>query len=285
MLADLLPQGLKDLLGPDLVFWIGYVSNGKHLGWYASVQYTIEALLLGAAVALVCGVIAAALRNSAPAPFSWLAAGYINIVRGVPDVLFFLFFPIAFEQGLEWVISLQVCTPETLALNAGKWPPCDAANLSLNTFQYLLLAGVSLGIVYGAFAANFIAGALRAVPKGQLDAARAYGMSNMQVIWKIQIRQMWIYAMPGLSNVWQSLVKSTSLLSLLQIFDFVAWAQRLGASNFSKAAGLVHDDWRWRYYLVLLVFYILLTFVSEKVFGAINRRVRRGLPLADQNLA
>ena len=285
MLVDLLPQGFKNLLGPDVVFWIGYISNGKHVGWYASVQYTLEALLLGAAVALLLGVVAAAVRNSAPAPFSWLAAGYINIVRGVPDVLFFLFFPLAFEQGLEWVLSFQVCTPDTLALNVGKWPPCPAANLSFNTLQYLILAGVSLGIVYGAFAANVIAGALKAVPKGQLEAARAYGMTGFQVIWKIQIRQMWIYAMPGLSNVWQSLVKSTSLLSLLQIFDFVAWAQRLGASNFSKAAGLVHDDWRWRYYLVLLVFYILLTFLSEKVFAALNRRVRRGLPLADQNLA
>jgi len=74
------------------------------------------------------------------------------------------------------------------------------------------------------------------------------------------------------------------LLSLLQIMDFVTWAQRLGASNFSKAAGLVHDDWRWRYYLVLLVFYILVTYVSEKIFDVLNARVRRGMPVAEQNL-
>jgi polar amino acid transport system permease protein len=82
-----------------------------------------------------------------------------------------------------------------------------------------------------------------------------------------------------------SLVKATSLLSLLQILDFVTWAKRLGAGNYSTAAGLVHEDWRWRYYLVLLVFYILVTFISEKIFAVINRRVRRGMPLADQNLA
>jgi len=80
-----------------------------------------------------------------------------------------------------------------------------------------------------------------------------------------------------------SLVKATSLLSLLQILDFVTWAQRLGAANFSTAVGLVHNDWRWRYYFVLLVFYILVTFLSEKVFALINRYVRRGMPLADQN--
>ena len=284
MLVGWLPQGLQDLLGPDVVFWIGYLTNGKHLGWYASVQYTLAAMVFGALVALVLGLIAAAVRNSGPLPLQWLAAGYINIVRGVPDVLFFLFFPLAFEQGLEWLLSFQVCTPQTLALNTGQWPPSDAANISFDKTQYLILACISLGIVYGAFVANVIAGALRAVPAGQLEAARAYGMTRMQVLRYIHIRQMWVYAMPGLSNVWMSLIKATSLLSLLQIMDFVTWAQRLGASNFSKAAGLVHDDWRWRYYLVLLGFYILVTYLSEKVFAVLNRRVRRGMPLAEQNL-
>jgi len=284
VLVDYLPQALKDVLGPDALYWIGYLTNGKHLGWYASVQYTLEAMVFGALVALFLGLIAATLRNSGPLPLRWLAAGYINIVRGVPDVLFFLFFPIAFEQGLEWIYSTQVCTPETLALNTGQWPPCDAANLSFSKTEYLILACISLGIVYGAFVANVIAGALRAVPLGQLEAARAYGMTRMQVLSRVHVRQMWVYAMPGLSNVWMSLVKATSLLSLLQIMDFVTWAQRLGASNFSKAAGLVHDDWRWRYYLVLLVFYILVTYVSEKIFNVLNARVRRGMPVAEQNL-
>lgn len=285
MLVDILPQGLKDALGPDVTFWLGYLTNGKHLTWYASVQFTLEAMVFGALVALLLGLLAAAIRNSGPLPLQWLAAGYINIVRGVPDVLFFLFFPIAFEQGVEWVWSFQVCTPESLAAQTAPWPPCTAANWSVTTFQYLILACVSLGIVYGAFVANVIYGALRAVPKGQLEAARAYGMSRMQVITKVQIRQMWVYALPGLSNVWMSLVKATSLLSLLQILDFVTWAQRLGAANFSRAAGLVHDDWRWKYYFVLLVFYILVTFVSEKIFAILNARVRRGMPLADQNVA
>ncbi|MGN6157456.1 MAG: ABC transporter permease subunit [Devosia sp.] len=283
MLVDVLPQGLKDLVGPNVVFWIGYLTNGKHLAWYESVQYTLAAMVFGALIALVLGLLAAAVRHSAPLPFRLLAAAYTNIVRGVPDVLFFLFFPLAFEQFVEWIWSFQVCTPESIAAQTAPWPPCPAANWSVTTFQYLILACVSLGIVYGAFAANVITGALKAVPKGQLEAARAYGLSNMQVITRIHIRQMWVYAMPGLANVWMSLVKATSLLSLLQILDFVTWAQRLGAANFSTAVGLVHNDWRWRYYFVLLVFYILVTFLSEKVFALINRYVRRGMPLADQN--
>jgi polar amino acid transport system permease protein len=243
------------------------------------VQFTLFAAVFGGLVALILGLAAAAVRNSAPWPFRVLAAGYINIVRGVPDVLFFLFFPLAFEQTVEWLWASQVCTPETLALNTGQWPPCDAANWRLSTAEYLVMASVSLGIVYGAFTANVIAGALRAVPQGQLEAARAYGMSKMQVLFRIHIRQMWIYALPGLSNVWLLLIKATSLLSLLQIVDFVTWAQRLGAANFSRVAGLVHPDWRWQHYLVLLVFYIFVTWISEKVFGAVTRRVQRGMPI------
>jgi polar amino acid transport system permease protein len=284
-MLEQMQQWLQGSFGSDAAFWFGHLTNGKHLGWYASLQYTIAAALLGGAVALLLGLIAAAVRNGAPAPLRWLAAGYINVVRGVPDVLFFLFFPLAFEQGIEWAVATQVCTPETLSLNAGQWPPCDAANWRLGTPEHLVLAGVSLGIVYGAFVANVIAGALRSVPAGQLEAARAYGMSRLEVLRRVHLRQMWVYALPGLSNVWLNLIKATSLLSLLQIMDIVAWAQRLGAANFSRSAGLVHDDWRWRYYLMLLVFYIVVTFVSEKAFAAIDTRIRRGMPFAGRDVA
>lgn len=156
-------------------------------------------------------------------------------------------------------------------------PRCPEANWFLGTGEYLLLASVSLGIVYGAFTANVISGALNSVPAGQLEAARAFGMSRWQVLWRVHIRQMWVYALPGLSNVWMLLIKATSLLSLLQIADIVLWADRLGAPNFLPAVGLVHDDWRWRYYLVLFVFYILVTLISEKAFGAIMARAGRGI--------
>jgi len=278
-MLDLLPEWMKDGIGDDLLFWLGYFTNGKHLAWYASVQFTLTAAVLGAAFALLFGLLGAALKNSAFAPARLIGSGYTNIVRGVPDVLFFLFFPLAFEQAVELIRAQAVCSPVELAAGI-RWPPCDAANWYLDTFQYLLLACVSLGIVYGAFAANVIHGAMRSVPQGQLEAARAFGMSPLQVTWRVHIRQMWVYALPGLSNCWLLLVKSTSLLSLLQIADIVLWADRLGAPNFTRSAGLVHPDWRWYYYLVLLIFYILLTFLSEKAFAALTRWAGRGMAVA-----
>jgi polar amino acid transport system permease protein len=280
-MLELLPEWMKDGIGDDLLFWLGYFTNGKHLAWYASVQYTLLAAVLGAAFALLFGLAGATLKNSRWLPLRLVGSGYTNMVRGVPDVLFFLFFPLAFEQLVELIRAQAVCTPETLADNAGRWPPCDAANWYLGTNEYLLLACVSLGIVYGAFTANVIHGAMRSVPRGQLEAARAFGLSAAQVLWRIHIRQMWIYALPGLSNCWMLLIKSTALLSLLQIADIVLWAERLGVPNYTRTAGLVHPDWRWQYYLVLLVFYILLTFASEKVFAALTRWAARGMAVAN----
>lgn len=261
----------------DIAFWLSYLTNGKHLTWYASFQFTIFAALMGGALAVVFGLAGATMRNSRFLPLRLVGNLYSSIVRGVPDVLFFLFFPLAFEQGVEWLVATQVCSPEMIAAQTAAWPPCKEANWLLGTPEYLMLASVSLGIVYGAFASNVIHGALRAVPAGQLEAARAYGMSNRQVLWHIHVRQMWVYALPGLSNVWMLIIKATSLLSLLQIADIVLWADRLGAPNFLPAVGLVHEDWRWRYYLVLFVFYILVTWLSERAFEAITRRAGRGI--------
>lgn len=268
-------------LGEDFAFWFDYLTNGKHQSWYASFRFTIIAAVVGALLALLFGLLGATAKASRFAPLRAIGTIYIGMVRGIPDVLFFLFFPLAFEQAVEWVWAMQICTPEMIAATQANWPPCREANWLLSTNEYLALACVSLGIIYGAFTANVIHGAMRAVPKGQLEAARAYGMSNFQVLTRLHIRQMWVYALPGLSNVWMLLVKATSLLSLLQITDIVWWAGQLGSPNFLPQAGLVHGDWRWAYFTALFVFYILVTLVSERAFRSLTNWARRGMPVED----
>lgn len=265
--------------GETWAFRFDYLTNGKHLAWYASVRFTLIAAFLGAAIAIFFGVIgAAALRSNFP-PLRWIGKIYTTLVRGIPDVLFFLFFPLAFEQIVEYVFAQQRCSAAELQAATG-WPPCDAAQWFLSSTHYLLLACMSLGILYGAFAANVINGAMNAVPRGQIEAARAYGFSQRQIFFRFQVRQMWVYALPGLSNVWMLLLKATAFLSLLQIADIVLWADRLGAPNYFPRVGLVHPDWRWRYYLVLFVFYIIMTMISERIFEWLTRKASRGMALA-----
>ena len=274
---------VTEWFGEDVGSSLAYLTNGKHLAWYASVQYTLIAAVGSAAIAIVFGLLGAWLKQSKVFILRVIGGGYTNIVRGVPDVLFIIFFPLAFEQGVEYFLAQSLCSVEVLA-SSTTWPPCTEAQWYLSTPEYLILACVSLGIVYGSFVANVIHGAMQAVPKGQLEAASAYGFSQSQVFWYFHVRQMWIYALPGLSNVWMLILKATSYLSLLQIADIVLWAGRLGASNYNPMVGLVHGDWRWKYYLVLFVFFILLTWLSEKFFAMLQAKASKGMPEMEASL-
>jgi polar amino acid transport system permease protein len=89
------------------------------------------------------------------------------------------------------------------------------------------------------------------------------------------VPQMWTYALPGLGNLWMILIKATPLLFLLGVQDIVYWARELGGSK-TQAFDYPHPDWRLYYFLGLLVFYLVFTSLSERVFARISRRLSRG---------
>ena len=92
---------------------------------------------------------------------------------------------------------------------------------------------------------------------------------------RILVPQMWIYALPGLSNLWMILIKATPLLFLLGVEDIVYWARELGGSK-TSAYAYPHPDWRLWYFLALLVFYLVMTKLSEIVLGRLTRRLSHG---------
>ena len=124
------------------------------------------------------------------------------------------------------------------------------------------LAVFTFGIVFGAFAANVLYGAMRAVPRAQIETAEAYGMSHRQAFRRVLVPQMWLYALPGLSNLWMILIKATPLLFLLGVEDIVYWARELGGMK-TQAFAYPHPDWRVWYFVALLVFYLGMTWVSQ----------------------
>ena len=137
------------------------------------------------------------------------------------------------------------------------------------------LAVFTYAIVFGAFCGNVLYGAMRAVPHAQLETGAAYGMSRAQVFWRILVPQMWIYALPGLGNIWLILIKATPLLFLLGIQDIVYWARELGGSR-NSVYQYPHPDWRFWYFLALLVFYLCLTRVSEIGLARLTGHLSRG---------
>ena len=260
-----------------------YLTNGKHVAFYASFGTVLLLLAVTAPVALLFGFGGAVASRSQTAPLRWVGKGYTSMVRGVPDIAFFLFVPIALDQGLEWLRHHARCPDWAEPIRRGNdFVVCAEAKLPLSTASAWVhdtygfaTAAFAFAIVFGAFAANVLSGAMQAVPRAQIETAEAYGMSHRQAFWRILVPQMWVYALPGLSNLWQILVKATPLLFLLGVEDVVYWARELGGAKTSLFE-YPHPDWRLWYFLFLLVFYLALTQLSETVFARLSRRLSIG---------
>lgn len=247
------------------------MTTGKHMSLYLSVFVVLALLGITAPAALAFGFGGAVAARSRIAPVSWLGKAYIAIVRGVPDIAFFLFFVIALDQFFEWIRHQVKCPGWEEAIRRGNdFIVCPPAKLPLSTSPQwvhetygFFLAVLTFAIVFGAFSANVLFGAMRAVPRAQLETAEAYGMSRRQTFWRILVPQMWVYALPGLSNLWMVLIKATPLLFLLGVEDIVYWARELGGTANPRFTSYPHGDWRMWYFLALLVFYLGFTRISE----------------------
>lgn len=268
----------------DLMWFACYLTTGKHLSFYASFGTVLLLLAVTAPAALLLGFGGAMAARARVAPLAWIGKAYIAVVRGVPDIAFFLFFVIALDQGFEYLRHRVKCPDWDQPIRQGSdFIVCQAAKLPLsNSPQWVheaygfLLAVITFAIVFGAFAANVLFGAMRAVPRAQMETAEAYGMTHRQAFWRVLVPQMWVYALPGLSNLWMVLIKASPLLFLLGVEDIVYWARDLGGTKTPQFTDYPHGDWRMWYFLFLLVFYLAFTKVSEIVLDRMMRRLTHG---------
>lgn len=268
----------------NLQWFACYLTTPKHAMMYVSFGTVLLLLAITAPAALLFGFGGAIAARSAFPPLAWFGKGYIAIVRGVPDIAFFLFFVIALDQAFEYLRHRVKCPDWTEPVRQGNdFIVCSAAKLPLSTSPQWVheaygfsLAVLTFAIVYGAFTANVLYGAMRAVPRGQLETGEAYGMTQRQTFWRILVPQMWVFALPGLSNLWMILIKATPLLFLLGVEDIVYWAREMGGTANPRFTDYPHGDWRMWYFLALLIFYLAFTKLSEFVLERIMQRLSHG---------
>ena len=265
-------------------WWACYLTTPKHMNLYTSIFVVFGLLALTVPMILAFGFGGALARRSNYRALRWFGTIYTSMVRGVPDIVFFLFVPIAFDQGFEYLRHLWTCPDWSEPVRQGNdFVVCAQAKLPLSTADQwvhetygFFLAAFAFAIVFGAFAANILFGAMKNVPKGQMEAASAMGLSQNQAFRLVLLPQMWIYALPGLSNLWQILVKATPLLFLLGVEDIVYWARELGGAKTSRFSDYPHGDWRLGYFIFLLFFYLFVTWMSEKAFKRLQDYFSRG---------
>jgi histidine transport system permease protein len=213
---------------------------------------TIQLALLSLVLAFVVGLIGAAAKLSRNPWFTVPATVYTTLIRGVPDLVLMLLLFYSFQDLLNRI---------TDALNQQQF--------DIDPFA----AGICvLGFIYGAYFTETFRGAVLAVPSGQLEAGAAYGLTSRQVFKRILFPQMMRFALPGISNNWQVILKATALVSIIGLHDVVKAAQDAITGTSSK--GAYHAFF---FLTVTGVIYLLLTSLSNLAFLALEHRYALGV--------
>ncbi|WP_119460726.1 ABC transporter permease [Rhodospirillaceae bacterium SYSU D60014] len=221
-------------------------------GWmlWDGLQITILVGICSMAVALLLGLIGAWGKLSKSKIAQGLAGTYTTVIRGIPELL---------------LILIVYYGAPTLIQNIAARFGHDVI-IDVNPF----LAGfITLGFIYGAFTTEVFRGAFLAIPSGQIEAARAIGMSRTLAFRRVILPQVWRFALPGLGNVWMVLIKATALISVIQLpelmrnADVAARAVRLPFTFFFAAS------------LLYLGITIVSMLIQQRAETWANRGVRR----------
>jgi L-cystine transport system permease protein len=188
-----------------------------------AVTGTIPLTLTSFVLGLALGLLVALMRLSRVRVVSGVARGYVSVIRGTPLLvqLFVIFY------GLP-----------SVGLTISPWPSAIIA-FSLNV---------------GGYAAEIIRAAIQSVPKGQWEAAHMIGMSHRLALRRIILPQAARVSVPPLSNTFISLVKDTSLASLILVTELFRQAQQIAAFS---------QEFMALYLEAALVYWVLCLFLSS----------------------
>ena len=212
---------------------------------------TLAVALCSLFIAGVLGLLGALMKLSRSRFLRILATVYTTVVRGVPDL----------------VLMLLIFYGGQLALNELSTRLGVKSVIDINPF----IAGVAtIGFIFGAYLTETFRGSMMAVPSGQREAGIAYGMTSGGVFRRIVFPQMVRFALPGFTNNWLVLVKSTALVSIIGLSDMM---NRAGL-----AAGTTREP--FTFYVAVAVLYLLITTVSVLVLKALERHYSTGVKVA-----
>ena len=213
---------------------------------------TLQLALSSMALAVVLGLIGVALRWSPVRWLAWLGDMYATVIRGIPDLVLILLIFYGGQDVLNRVAPL-LGHDDYIDLNP-------------------LMAGIgTLGFIFGAYLSETFRGAFMAIPKGQAEAGMAYGMSGMQVFFRVMVPQMIRLAIPGFTNNWLVLTKATALISVVGLQDMMFKAK--------QAADATREP--FTFFLAVAAMYLVITSVSLLALRYLEKRYSAGVKVAE----
>ncbi len=225
----------------------GYFSSILH-GALLTVGVSLAALM----VAVMLGLLGAVAKLSGRPLVVGLATVYTTLVRGVPEL----------------VLMLLIYYGGTIGLNNLLEAMGSKASVDINPF----LAGVlTIGFIYGAYMTETFRGAILSIPKGQMEAAWAFGMGPVRTFVRITAPQMVRYALPGFTNNWLVLIKATALVSLIGLQEMTYLAKQASAATREP----------FTFFLFAAALFLVYTSVSLWALRWLDRRFSLGVKRAN----
>jgi octopine/nopaline transport system permease protein len=231
-------MSLIELLGFGVKGWGGVLVAAALM----TVAVTLCALLIGA----VIGALIAWARLSGNLAAGMLGIAYTTLLRGVPELLIIY---IVYFGGSAIATAIG-------ALLGGE------GFMGLPTF---VAGALAVGVISAAYQAEVYRGAFLSVGKGEIEAARAFGMAPLLRFRRIIIPQVLRFALPGLGNVWQMSLKDSALISVTGLAELMRETQ--------VAAGSTHQY--FVFYVAGGALYLIMTSLSNQVFSAAESRVAK----------
>ncbi|CAI3103493.1 MULTISPECIES: ABC transporter permease [Acinetobacter] len=208
---------------------------------------TLQLALLSLLLSVIIGLIGASSKLSSFKALRYIATAYTTLIRSVPDLVIMLLLFYSLQLGLNQIT-------ESLQMD----------QIDINPF----VAGViTLAFIYGAYFTETFRGAFQSVPTGQIEAAMAYGMTPWQVFRRVLFPQMMRFALPGIGNNWQVLIKATALVSIIGLTDIVKITQDAGRSTMQL----------FFFSIVAAAIYLAITTVSNLILMWLERRYSAGV--------
>jgi octopine/nopaline transport system permease protein len=238
---------LASLIG-SLVALFGFGAEGWGRPLLLAALMTISVSAAAFGIGLVFGLLGAWGKLSASLSGRAIADAYTTVLRGVPDLLVVYLFYFGGSAGLTAMGHLFGAT----------------GFFGLPGFA---VGAIAIGIVSGAYQTEVLRGAYQAIPDGELEAARSVGMGSSLMLRRIIVPQGLRTALPGMANVWQSVLKESALVSITGLTEIMRQVE-VGSQVTRRP---------FDFFVCAALLYLILTSISGAVFYLTEARVNRGM--------
>ena len=227
---------------------MGFGPNGWGMVMLQATGITFMLSICGFLLGSIFAVLAAVTKLGKSSTLSLISNSYINIVRGLPELV--LIYIVFFETG-----TILTAITGFFGHEEPVFMPAFAVGV------------LALAIICGAYLAEVFRAAYQSIHKGELEAARSVGMSPHLMFRRIIVPQVLRYALPGIGNIWQFILKESALVSVVGITEIMRQT-KVGAGSTKQP---------FSFYITAALLFILITTLSGFLFRWLEKRTSRGI--------